>query len=215
MSASVFSVLQEEMSYMPSRSAEVRKALKKLREIDALKEKTDYTQEELEKLAKETYWKNILDPPDTKAQLDAERKAKQNKRHLEKESKKEAKRLVEEERLKKQRETQMKREAEKREKHKRLHEEYLRRKAEREEAEENSRREYEEKMKAELEKTKLETRFKQQYIDEFAKAVAIYKSSGRAFRKLSLKYHPDKNPENREHAENIQKILGEIRDEYQ
>jgi hypothetical protein len=210
MSASVFSVLQEEMSYMPSRSAEVRKALKKLREIDALKEKTDYTQEELEKLAKETYWKNILDPPDTKAQLDAERKAKQNKRHLEKESKKEAKRLVEEELLKKQ----QKRDSEEREKHKRLHEEYLKRKAEREAAEENSRREYEENRKAELEKNERDNRFKQQYIDEFAKAVAIYKSPGRAFRKLSLKYHPDKNPENREEAENIQKILGDIRSTY-
>jgi len=71
-----FTVLPEEISYMPSRTAEVRKALKKLREIDALKEKTEYNPEELDKLAKETYWKNILDPPDTKAKEDEERKAK-------------------------------------------------------------------------------------------------------------------------------------------
>lgn len=35
MSANVFYALQEETSYIPSRSTEVRKALKKLREIDA------------------------------------------------------------------------------------------------------------------------------------------------------------------------------------
>jgi hypothetical protein len=215
MSARSFTVLPEEISYMPSRTAEVRKALKKLREIDALKEKTEYNPEELEKLAKETYWKNILDPPDTKAKEDEERKAKQYKRHLEKEAKKEAKRLVEEERMKKQREEQQKREAEERTRNKHRYDEYLKRKAEQEEAEENRRREYEENRKVELERIESENRFKQQYIDEFSKAVAIYKSPARAFRKLSLKYHPDKNPENREAAENIQKILGDIRDGYQ
>jgi hypothetical protein len=35
MSARSFTVLPEEISYMPSRTAEVRKALKKLREIEA------------------------------------------------------------------------------------------------------------------------------------------------------------------------------------
>jgi len=134
---------------------------------------------------------------------------------LEKEAKKEAKRLVEEERMKKQREEQQKREAEERTRNKQRHTEYLKRKAEQEQAEENRRREYEENRKAELGRIDSENRFKQQYIDEFSNAVSIYKSPSRAFRKLSLKYHPDKNPENREVAENIQKILGDIRDEYQ
>jgi len=207
MSSRNFAVLEEEIAYMPSRTAEVRKALKKLREIDALKEKTEYTPEELEKLATETYWKNILDPPNTKSSEEAERKAKQYKRHAEKESKKEAKRLAEEERMRKQNEARLKREAEEMARKKQ-------RQDERKQTEEKTRREYEEKMQAELEQYHRETQFKQQYMNEFAIAVSIYKSPDRAFRKLSLKYHPDKNPENREHAEKIQKILGEIREQY-
>jgi hypothetical protein len=200
MAASRFTVLREENYTMPSRTTEVRKALKKLREIDALKEKTEYTLEELDKLAKETYWKNILDPSDRKAKEDEERKAKQYQRHMEKEAKKEAKRLAEEARMKKQ----QKREAEERaQKNKQRNDEYHRKK----QAEE-------EYMKAELERIERNNMFKQQYIDEFAKAVSMYKSPERAFRKLSLKYHPDKNPENREQAENIQKILGDIRSTY-
>lgn len=99
MSANVFYALQEEISYISSRSTEVRKALKKLREIDALKEKTTYTPEELEKLSKETYWKSILDPPDTKKQEEDKRKAKQQDRHLEKEAKRASRLAAEEERL--------------------------------------------------------------------------------------------------------------------
>jgi len=208
-------VLDEEIAYMPSRTAEVRKALKKLREIDALKEKTKYTPEELEKLATETYWKNILDPPNTKSSEEAaERKAKQYKRHEEKESKKEAKRLAEEERMRKQNEARLKRDAEEMARKKQRQDEYTQRYAERQRTEEKTRREYEEKMQSELEQYHRETQFKQQYINEFAIAISIYKSPDRAFRKLSLKYHPDKNPENREHAEKIQKILGEIREQY-
>jgi hypothetical protein len=202
MSARNFNVLQEETYIMPSRTAEVRKALKKLREIDALKEKTDYTPEELEKLASETYWKNILEPPDTKCVEEAERKSKQYKRHLEKEAKKEAKRLAEEERMRKQNDARLKREAEEMARKKQRH------------YERKPQREYEDKMQAELERVRSETQFKQQYINEFAMAISIYKCPDRAFRKLSLKYHPDKNPADREHAEKIQKILGEIREQY-
>uniref|UniRef100_A0A6C0JX47 J domain-containing protein n=1 Tax=viral metagenome TaxID=1070528 RepID=A0A6C0JX47_9ZZZZ len=214
MAARRFTVLREETYTMPSRTTEVRKALKKLREIDALKGKPDYTPEELDKLATETYWKNILDPHDTKAKEDEERKAKQYKRHMEKEAKKKAKRLAEELHMRKQTEAQQKREAEERAKNKQRDDEYRRRKAEQEQAEENRRREYEENKKAELERIESENRFKQQYIDEFTKAVSIYKSPDRAFRKLSLKYHPDKNQANIQHAENIQKILGDIRSAY-
>jgi hypothetical protein len=209
-----FTVLQEETLYIPSRTTEVRKALKKLREIDALKDKTMHTPEELDKLALETYWKNILDPPDTKADAEIKRKAKQYARHQEKEAKKEARRLVEEERVKKQNDERLKRELDEMARKKQRQDEYERQRADRQQTDENNRRANEEKMKSELEQTYRENRFKQQYIDEFATAVGIYKSPDRAFRKLSLKYHPDKNQENSQEAEKIQKILGEIREQY-
>lgn len=70
-------------------------------------------------------------------------------------------------------------------------------------------------MRRELEEKKhRDAKFRQIYVDEFRSAVSVYKSTDRAFRKLSLKYHPDKNPENREQAEKIQKILGEVRDQF-
>jgi hypothetical protein len=203
MSANVFYALEEEISYIPSRSTEVRKALKKLREIDALKEKTTYTPEELEKLSKEAYWKSILDPPDTKKQEEDERKAKQYKRHMEKEAKRASRLAAEEERLKKERDARIKRE-----------EEQMRRNAERQRAEEDRRRIHDEQMRRELEEKHRDARFRQTYVDEFRSAMSVYKTPDRAFRKLSLKYHPDKNPENRDQAEKIQKILGEVRDQY-
>jgi len=203
MSANVFYALEEEISYLPSRSTEVRKALKKLREIDALKEKTTYTPEELEKLSKEAYWKSILDPPDTKKQEEDERKAKQYKRHMEKEAKRASRLAAEEERLKKERDARIKRE-----------EEQMRRNAERQRAEEDRRRIHDEQMRRELEEKHRDARFRQTYVDEFRSAMSVYKTPDRAFRKLSLKYHPDKNPENRDQAEKIQKILGEVRDQF-
>ena len=203
MSANVFYALEEEISYLPSRSTEVRKALKKLREIDALKEKTTYTPEELEKLSKEAYWKSILDPPDTKKQEEDDRKAKQYKRHMEKEAKRASRLAAEEERLKKERDARIKRE-----------EEQMHRNAERQRAEEDRRRIHDEQIRRELEENHRDARFRQTYVDEFRSAMAVYKTPDRAFRKLSLKYHPDKNPENREQAEKIQKILVEVRDQF-
>jgi hypothetical protein len=218
MSANVFYALEEEISYLPSRSTEVRKALKKLREIDALQEKTTYTPEELEKLSKEAYWKSILDPPDTKKQEEDDRKAKQYKRHMEKEAKRASRLAAEEERLKKERDARIKREEErlKKERDARIkrEEEQMRRNAERQRAEEDRRRIHDEQMRRELEEKHRDARFRQTYVDEFRSAMAFYKTPDRAFRKLSLKYHPDKNPENRDQAEKIQKILGEVRDQF-
>ena len=55
-----FTVLEEVFSI--SSNNEIKKALKKLREIQVLKEKIDLSDCEIEKLAKEEYWENILNP---------------------------------------------------------------------------------------------------------------------------------------------------------
>lgn len=169
---------------------------------ERVKEKTTYTSEELKKLSNETYWKSILDPPNTKKQEEDKRKAKQQDRHLEKEAKRASRLAAEEERLK-ERDARFKRE-----------EEQMRRNAERQRAEENNHRIHDEQIRRELEEKHRYAKLRQIYVDEFRSAVSVYKSPDRAFRKFSLKYHPDKNPENREQAEKIQKILGEIRDQF-
>ena len=60
-----FGVLHENLddneSISTTTANESRKAEKKLREIAALKLKTQLTKEEYEKLAKESYWKQFTD----------------------------------------------------------------------------------------------------------------------------------------------------------
>jgi hypothetical protein len=165
----------------------VKKALKKLREIDALKQKQFHTPEEVEKINTESYWQSFLEPltAEQKPKETEERKFKQYMRHLEKESKKEKK--------------QKKEAAAKKAK---------------EEAEAREREEY----AKEYEKTQLLKNpnylLEKQLETEFHDEIADCDSPCRAFRKLSLKYHPDKHPTEKSKYENIQKLLGTIRDDY-
>lgn len=192
-------------------SNETRKAEKKLREIAALKLKTQLTKEERDKLAKESYWKQFVPSADiprgmSKQEEDA-RKEKQFKRHVEKEKQKNARISAEELRKKKEHEERAKRLAEANAKYEEQRQQYR----------EQHRQQYEEEMRAQMlqaHRELAENMFRQSIINEFTTAVAIHKTPDRAFRKLSLKYHPDKNPENRERAEIIQKILVDIRETY-
>jgi hypothetical protein len=186
---------------------ETRKAEKKLREIAALKLKTQLTKEEYDKLAKESYWKQFVpsnEIPSWMSKKEEEaRKDKQFKRHLEKEKQKNAKKSAEETRQKKEDEERAKRRAEEDAKY--------------QEAREKQRQQYEEETRAQMLQAQhdlAENMFRQSIINEFTTAVAIHKTPDRAFRKLSLKYHPDKNPENKDRAEKIQKILVDIRETY-
>ena len=128
---------------------------------------------------------------------------KQSNRHVEKEKQKNARISAEELRKKKEHEERAKRLAEEDAKY--------------QESREQQRQQSEELKRAQMQQAHrelAERMFKQSIINEFTTAVAIHKTPDRAFRKLSLKYHPDKNPENRERAEKIQKILVDIREMY-
>jgi len=190
---------------------ETRKAEKKLREIAALKLKTQLTKEESEKLAKESYWKQFIPcteiPRGMSKQEEDARKEKQFKRHAEKEKQKKARILAEELRKKKEDEERQKRLDEANAKYEQQQKQYR----------EKYREQYEEDMRAQMlqaQRDLAENMFRQSIINEFTTAVAIHKTPDRAFRKLSLKYHPDKNPEDKDRAEKIQKILVDIRETY-
>jgi hypothetical protein len=143
-----------------------RKALKKLREIECLKNKPNLTVEEQAKIITEKFWKNILHPEENKP--NDKPSAKQLKKQAEKEKK---------------------------------------RKRDQDKKEQDRIKEEEEKEKARIlleEQTKQKRMVK--VLGSFYKnheAMIIYneymtisnlQNPKIAFHKLSLKYHPDKNP---------------------
>jgi hypothetical protein len=213
---------------------ETRKAEKKLREIAALKLKTQLTTEEREKLAKESYWKQFVPsteiPRGMSKQEEDARKEKQFKRHAEKEKQKKARISAEELRKKKEDEERNKRLDEANAKYEQQQQRYSGNSGARDErrnwkflrrndggVSQDEREQYEEDMRAQMlqyQRDLAENMFRQSIINEFTTAVAIHKTPDRAFRKLSLKYHPDKNPEDKDRAEKIQKILVDIRETY-
>jgi acyl-CoA reductase-like NAD-dependent aldehyde dehydrogenase len=168
-------------------ASNLKKALKKLREIDALKHKsTPLSAEEREKVSKETYWNSFL--PGFTNPVDPALKQKQHKRHMEKEAKRAAA-------LRKQEQERIRRETAAQEK------EYVRKNAER------MRLEKENLVK---EAARKEYLVRQTIENEYAEAIREFGGVDRAFRKLSMKYHPDKNGGD----DSRQKILSELRDSY-
>lgn len=191
--SNVFSVLPVEDVDSESRNnsaSNLKKALKKLREIDALKHKlTPLTPEERKKVSKELHWNSFL--PGFIRPLDASReelKKKQHQRHMEKEAKRAAAlRKREQERIRQETAAQ-----------------------EKEYARENAERMRLEKENMVNEATRKEYLLRQNIANEYADAIREFGGVDRAFRKLSMKYHPDKNGGD----DKRQKILSELRDSY-
>jgi len=174
---------------------EKRKASKKLREIELLERKEKLTTAEIEKINMKSKWTNILYPIQDVKLPDEECKTKQQARHMEREKKREK----EKEKQRKEDERR-KREAERREQERAKWEKIRR------EKEKEAKREKEEIQKI----CKLEKEFR----DELAKTGDG--NVNRVFRRLSLKYHPDRNinKETVEDSVEKQKILGNIREKY-
>jgi curved DNA-binding protein CbpA len=187
-----------------------RKAEKKLREIENLKQHTSHTSEELGKLAREQEWRNILNPTPP---IHSNEPKKRTSQQVKKEKEREAKRKRAEE-LRQKREAQQQREKEAQEKRQR---EYEKRQEEfrraRKEQEERDRKEKEEHKRMEEEtRKKRDTALGNKFMNDrlaiklyevFNNPLAIHlyteygniqtKSDNRtAYIRLSRKYHPDK-----------------------
>jgi FMN phosphatase YigB (HAD superfamily) len=179
-----------------------RKASKILREIELLKKKTTLTQEEKVKISKEEYWKEILYPK--------VKESEPNPKPNWKEIKKERKRLLEEERLKKEKEERdrIRREYDEQE---RIRREQVQLRIEqlrllREEEEKN--------IMIDIHNITIQTITNNKIEKMFRILVKSGLSVEKTFKILSRKIHPDKNPRHRELATEKQKYLSQIRDKY-
>jgi hypothetical protein len=175
----------------PSTTQIGRKAVKKLREIETLKKKPKTTTEERKKISAERHWMNILHPEDSNP--DIKPSAKDLKKQAEKE-----KRWKREEEKNNKKAIQAQKEQE----------EWFKREQARLKAEEQTRKTREEaREKARIQfESQREQLALEKVLDPFHEiplALVIYKeyitistaeTHKIAFRKLSMKYHPDKNP---------------------
>lgn len=203
-----FTVLREEDEEVVFTKNFKRKVLKKLREIDAFKKKEILNSSELEKLGKENYWKSILNPnikQKKKKEINPELKKKQYARYLRKEENKRRKKI----KMRKRIEKQKKLAKERKEKEIREKIEMEKRRKE-QEAEDKKRKEQKRSkiLRKKLRETRDDNQIKREFLLKIIKGMAIDK----VFRKMSLKYHPDKN-NNKQWAKNMQQKLIDIRDE--
>ena len=176
-------------------NTEVRKAHKKLREIDVLKKKEVKTKEELDKIRLEIHWLSILFPNEEKTGVE-ERKRKQQKRHDEKERIKERKRKAEEIANERRREEERKREE--------LRQEREQRDQSRKERDQSS-------VFMSQKKSPIERRLENEFVQLLTEND---NNVNKVFRLLSFKYHPDKHLDDKSGSEEIQKILGNIKEMY-
>jgi len=183
-----------------------RKAIKKLREIEALKNKPNPTAEEREKIASEKYWQNILHPeenkPDNKPTTKVLKKQADKEKRWKREEEKYNKKVL-----------QAQQESDKREQARLKAAEEARKS--REQAREKARILFE---------SQREQRVLEEVLNPFHEnrlAIAIYneymaisrtENHKMAFRKLSMKYHPDKNPT--KNTTLHQQILHHIHDKF-
>jgi hypothetical protein len=200
------------MASVSSADKNVRKALKKLKEIAELKTRTNRNAEEDEKLQKEDFYRRILDPSyRTEEEKEQERlrtemlqkekeatKRRQYKRHEEKQKKKA-------ESEKKRQEEDMKRHAEAKAQQKEWEEARAKRKEWEKSWEKTREKAWEEARVKDADTDPLET--------EYISLLRENKNdNSKTFRKMSRKYHPDKNLDRQKWAEEMQKRLLTIRD---
>ena len=194
---------------------ERRKAEKKLKEIQILLKKTSHTKEELDKLATEQHWKDIIDWIDNpkKTAEKTEETPKMIKNRLKRKREKE-KRERELEEIRKRREKEA-------EEQKRRHEEILKQRQQREkEAEEQKRRHQEDRKQKRQEEEEFRKRQEEEFREHqelWSEFDTMYRQNNdvnKTFRKLSVKYHPDKNIGKKQWSEAKQQELTNIRDHY-
>ena len=202
---------------------ERRKAEKKLKEIQTLLKKTFHTKEELDKLATEQHWKDIID------WIDNPKKTAEKTEETPKMIKNRLKRKREKEKRERELEEILKRREKEAEEQKRRHEEILKQRRQREkEAEEQKRRHQEDRKQKRQEEEEFRKQQQKRQEEEFRKHhcehqdlwsefEALYRQNNdvnKTFRKLSVKYHPDKNIGKKQSTEAKQKELTNIRDYY-
>ena len=190
---------------------ERRKAEKKLKEIQTLLKKTSHTKEELDKLATEQHWKDIIDWIDHPKKTEETQKTIKNRLKRKREKEKRERELEE---IRKRREKEA-------EEQKRRHEEIRKQRQQREKEAEEQKRRYQEDRK---QKRQEEEEFRKRQEEEFrehqelwSEFDAMYRQNNdvnKTFRKLSVKYHPDKNIGKKQWSEAKQQELTNIRDHY-
>jgi ATP-dependent Lon protease len=203
--------LDDDVVKDPGTTNERRKAEKKLKEIQSLIKKTSHTKEELDKLATEQHWKDIIDWFDNPKKTEETQKTIKNRLKRKREKEKRERQLEEILKQRRRREKEA-------EEQKRRHEEYRKQREEEEFRKQEQKRQEEEFRKQEQKRQEEESRKqeqKRQYL--WSEFEALYRQNNdvnKTFRKLSMKYHPDKNIGKQEWAEANQKELTNIRDHY-
>jgi hypothetical protein len=181
----VFQNLYVDDCEIEDKEKEIKKALKKLNEIDKLKKKSVLNSEEKEKISKELYYRNIINPMPNIHELSEKQKEQEAKKKLKKE-KDQQRREAKYEKIAKQAEKEMQ------EKQK-IWEEERKREAERKAKEAERKKE-----EARREEARREEAIKilddNDLQEEWNKTLFENNNNiDKTFRLLSLKYHPDKN----------------------
>ena len=197
-----------------------RKARKKLREIQIIEEKLkngfDLSNAEYEKLNKKDFYEKIVDPQrfyantsqrfPTNQEIKKRRQEQREKEEAERREKEKAERRTREEaeRLK-QREQERKARKERKHEAQRKRQEEQRRQEEQQRQEEHQRQEEEYKQ--------IVCPLKIKILKEYNDLKRVLSSEKKAYRKLVIKYHPDKNNNSIESIKSTQ-ILNEIHGQY-
>ena len=206
----IFSYLHNDEPDMDIKDNTERKARKKLKEIDNLKKKDikDLTDLEKDKIAKEKYWNNILNPEKEEEKRPSKKEEqKRLKKEKEKQKKEEEKKRKRKEKEELERQKQKQREEYQAE----MNKQYEERKRQQEERKEEWKKQQEEWKKQQESPKIVISEIESEYLSQLKKYNG---NKDKAFRNCSLKYHPDKNIGNEKKANENQKKLLEIHEKY-